>query len=116
MKIERVQVSRVGQERGTCTFRGDRGRSGRRFSQEAAQFLRGFVFVKVRGVFDFLEEKGVAAWSRRWQSLFGCVVANFFASFFVDRVPPGADTKVLLFSDVLGVDQHRFFVIVVVTH
>ena len=65
---------------GTCTLRGGRSRSGERFSAEANQFLRGLVSAKVRDVLDILKGKAAAAWSRRWRSMLGCVVANFSLS------------------------------------
>ena len=79
---------------------------GGRFSAEAAQFLRGLVSAKVRGVPDPLG-KAAAAWSRRWRTFLGCVVANSFALSLLGRVHPGADGEVPLLSDVLGADQHR---------
>ena len=79
---------------------------GGRFSAEANQFLRGLVSAKVRGVPDILKGKAAAAWSRRWRSMLGCVVANSFALSLLGRVPPGADGEVPLLSDVLG--AHRY--------
>ena len=86
---------------------------GGRFSAEANQFLRGLVSAKVRGVPDILKGKAAAAWSRRWRSMLGCVVANSFALSLLGRVPPGADGEVPLVSDVLGAQVR---VIVVATH
>ena len=78
-----------------------------RFSAEANQFLRGLVSAKVRDVPDILKGKAAAAWSRRWRSMLGCVVANSFALSLLGRVPPGADGEVPLLSDVLGADRHQ---------
>ena len=71
-----------------------------RFSPEAAQFLRGLVSAKVRGVPDPLKGKAVAAWSRRWRCTRGCVVANFFALSLLGGVLPGADGEVPPLRDV----------------
>ena len=103
---EGAQVPRAGRQRGTCTPRGGRSRRGR-FSAEAIQFLRGLVSAKVRDVPDILKWKAAAAWSRRWRSMLGCVVANFFALSFLGRVPLGADGEVPLLSDVPGADRHQ---------
>ena len=58
---------------------------------------------------SFFEVKGkaVAAWSRRWRSMLGCVVANSIALSLLGRVSPGEDGEVPLLSDVSCAHRHR---------
>ena len=58
---------------------------GGRWSQETAQFLRGFALFKSEGTPELLRERVKLAWLRRWQNLLACGAAKAFALSLLER-------------------------------